>query len=234
MSSSSDVYSRERSQRRVANISRQVVGSSKNDSLDIETVNTGNTKEIYQRDLLQCKEELRRFTEENLCGPILLRLAWHDAGTYDKRVSEWPQCGGANGSIALSDEIKHEANAGLAKGVFYLKRFREKYPNISWADLIQLAGATAIEACGGPVIPMRYGRMDSAISASDGNLPSAMPPFGDGSVNAADHIRNVFYRMGLEDQDIVALSGAHTIGRAFKQRSGVVEFGYVCISSEPV
>jgi hypothetical protein len=32
--------------------------------------------------------------------------------------------------------------------------------------------------------------------------------------------------MGLDDRDIVALSGAHTIGRAFKERSGTVEFGY--------
>lgn len=30
------------------------------------------------------------------------------------------------------------------------------------------------------------------------------------------HLRNVFYRMGFGDQEIVALSGAHTIGRAHK------------------
>ena len=32
--------------------------------------------------------------------------------------------------------------------------------------------------------------------------------------------------MGFDDEDIVALSGAHTLGRAFKERSGVVENGY--------
>lgn len=36
-------------------------------------------------------------------------------------------------------------------------------------------------------------------------LPPAATP--------AQHLRNVFYRMGLNDQEIVALSGAHTLGR---------------------
>lgn len=31
---------------------------------------------------------------------------------------------------------------------------------------------------------------------------------------------------GFDDQEIVALSGAHTIGRAFKERSGTVDNGY--------
>ena len=32
--------------------------------------------------------------------------------------------------------------------------------------------------------------------------------------------------MGFTDEEIVALSGAHTIGRAFKERSGACPFGY--------
>ena len=35
------------------------------------------------------------------------------------------------------------------------------------------------------------------------------------------NILQVFYRMGLNDQEIVALSGAHTLGRAWKDRSGL-------------
>lgn len=34
------------------------------------------------------------------------------------------------------------------------------------------------------------------------------------------HLRNVFYRMGFGDEGIVALSGAHTLGRAHKVRGG--------------
>eukprot|EP00245_Coleochaete_scutata_P002434 TRINITY_DN131_c0_g1_i2.p1 TRINITY_DN131_c0_g1~~TRINITY_DN131_c0_g1_i2.p1 ORF type:complete len:174 (+),score=62.31 TRINITY_DN131_c0_g1_i2:3-524(+) len=64
---------------------------------------------------------------------------------------------------------------------------------------------------------MKYGRVDvsSAEDAvKEGNLPAATPP------SPADHLKAVFYRMGLDDKDIVALSGAHTLGRAYPNRSG--------------
>ncbi len=48
-------------------------------------------------------------------------------------------------------------------------------------------------------------------------------PYPDGAPDAATHLRNVFYRMGLNDQEIVVLSGAHTLGRAYPSRSGFGE-----------
>ncbi len=51
-------------------------------------------------------------------------------------------------------------------------------------------------------------------------MAGAAPPFADGSLTPAEHLRKVFHRMGLSDQEIVALSGAHTLGRAYKNRSG--------------
>ncbi|KAL5559973.1 hypothetical protein UlMin_036184 [Ulmus minor] len=39
-------------------------------------------------------------------------------------------------------------------------------------------------------------------------------------VAGAPDLRDIFYRMGLSDKDIVALSGAHTLGRAHPERSG--------------
>jgi hypothetical protein len=43
------------------------------------------------------------------------------------------------------------------------------------------------------------------------------PPY---SSSSSDDLSQVFYRMGLGDKEIVALSGAHTLGRARTSRSG--------------
>lgn len=90
-----------------------------------------------------------------------------------------------------------------------------------------MASAEAVYLAGGPIIPMRYGRADADAASAEGNLPDALPPFGGGKHKSpAEHLRAVFYRMGLGDREIVALSGAHTVGRAFKERSGTTDNGY--------
>ncbi len=162
-----------------------------------------------------------------------MRLAWHDSGTYDAGIPSWPACGGANGSIRFASELAHGANAGLIKGVtVYLAPIAKRHPSLSYADLLQLASATAIAHAGGPVIPMRYGRVDAPTEAQcpeSGRLPDAAAPFGGttpmAAPDAAGHLRAVFFRMGFNDAEIVALSGAHTIGRAFKERSGTTPHG---------
>jgi L-ascorbate peroxidase len=164
-----------------------------------------------------------------------VRLAWHDSGTYDASIAAWPACGGANGSIRFGVELEHNANAGLIKGVtVYLAPIAKRHPSISYADLLQLASATSVAHAGGPVIPMRYGRVDAPTEAQcpeSGRLPDAAAPFGGdtpmAAPDAATHLRKVFYRMGFNDAEIVALSGAHTIGRAFKERSGTTPHGCV-------
>jgi L-ascorbate peroxidase len=181
-------------------------------------------------------EELIRSKD---CGPILVRLGWHDSGTFDlaNKGKPWPEAGGAIGSIRTEHEINAGPNAGLKKALtLYLKPIKEQIPEVSWADLIQLASATSIEVMGGPKIPMKYGRVDG-VPASPApapfGLPDALPPFGGGPKglkdpqDPAEHLRFVFYKYGMDDKDIVALSGAHTIGRAFKDRSGTVEEGYL-------
>eukprot|EP00929_Paragymnodinium_shiwhaense_P051492 TRINITY_DN25903_c0_g1_i2.p1 TRINITY_DN25903_c0_g1~~TRINITY_DN25903_c0_g1_i2.p1 ORF type:complete len:381 (+),score=65.58 TRINITY_DN25903_c0_g1_i2:65-1144(+) len=200
---------------------------------------TAKPSREWLQQLKDCKEDLRSFIDENNCHPILVRLAWHDSGTYDQRINSFPERGGANGAIRFDPEMTMGANAGLTKAKMYLDTFHEKYPLISWADLIQMASAVAVEVAGGPVVDMKYGRVE-AKSPEDcakpdsregfrGNagLPDAKPPYGCGASTAAEHLRNVFTKkMGFTDQEIVALSGVHTIGRAFKERSGTCPFGY--------
>jgi cytochrome c peroxidase len=66
----------------------------------------------------------------------------------------------------------------------------------------------------GPQIPYRPGRSDRDLSfcTPDGRLPDAS--------KTQDHLRDIFYRMGFNDQEIVALSGAHALGRCHTDRSG--------------
>jgi len=183
------------------------------------------------------KKELFDFVDKMNCNPILVRLAWHDSGTYHKDIKEWPACGGANGSIFYSPEIDRGANNGLSKAVRFLEPFKDDYPLVSWADLIQMASAVSVEHAGGPKIRMRYGRKDvsgpqdcpgetTRGTGANAGLPDAESPYGCGAATPAQHLRNIFYRMGFDDQGIVALSGAHTLGRAFNERSGLVAEGY--------
>jgi len=189
--------------------------------------------------LLKAQSLCKEVIQSKSCGPILVRLAWHDSGTFDKANQDqpWPQAGGAIGSIRTDHEINAGPNAGLKKALnVYLKPIKEKVPEVSWADLIQLASATSIESMGGPKIPMKYGRIDGvppSPAPAPFGLPDALPPFGGGAKgltnpqDPAEHLRFVFYKYGMDDKDIVALSGSHTIGRAFKDRSGTVSEGYL-------
>ena len=101
----------------------------------------------------------------------------------------------------------------------FLEPIKQKHPWISYADLWTLAGVTSLEALGGPKVQWRPGRTDKdpkKVTVKDvppnGRLPDA--------ALGAQHIRDVFYRMGFNDQEIVALSGAHALGRCHTDRSG--------------
>ncbi|KXS19130.1 heme peroxidase [Gonapodya prolifera JEL478] len=156
-------------------------------------------------------------------GPVLVRLAWHASGTYEKKS----KTGGSDGAtMRYAPESTDGANAGLDKARAKLEAVKAKHPWISYADLWTLAGATAIEAMGGPKINWKPGRTDlpapapgvaSAKIPPNGRLPDASKGPG---VNGVDHLRFIFHKMGLDDRDIVALSGAHALGRCHPDRSG--------------
>lgn len=57
----------------------------------------------------------------------------------------------------------------------------------------------------------------SLCSNVENCTPDGRLPDGD---KGADHIRKIFYRMGFNDNEIVALSGAHALGRCHTDRSG--------------
>ncbi|OAY66408.1 putative L-ascorbate peroxidase 8, chloroplastic [Ananas comosus] len=49
---------------------------------------------------------------------------------------------------------------GLVNVLKLIQPIKDKYSGVTYADLFQLASATAIEEAGGPKIPMKYGRVD--------------------------------------------------------------------------
>ncbi|WOO82543.1 Putative heme-binding peroxidase [Vanrija pseudolonga] len=155
--------------------------------------------------------------DDGSIGPVLVRLAWHASGTYSAKEKN----GGSNGAgMRFAPESSDGANAGLEFAREFIDPIHAANPWISYADLWTLAGATAVEAMGGPKIPWKPGRTDfaSEVAATEyrGNIDNRLPDAALG----AQHIRDVFYRMGFNDQEIVALSGAHNLGRCHADRSG--------------
>lgn len=149
----------------------------------------------------------------NVC-PFTIRLAWHASGTYDKDAAE--KCGGSDGAtMRFEPEISDGANAGLGMMQNILRPVKERFPELSYADLWTLGGCQAIKLMGGPDIPFEFGRSDDTDGSNcpmHGRLPDA--------ALGAEHLREVFYRMGFNDKDIVVLSGAHTVGSCHEDRSG--------------
>jgi len=155
-------------------------------------------------------------------GPMLVRLAWHCAGTWDKLAGN----GGSDGAtMRFEPEASHGGNAGLGHARALLEPLKKEFPDVTYADLYIFAGCVAIEAMGGPDLAFRPGRTDAPGPAlpkadkrfsPDGRLPDG---FRD-DIPLEQHVRDIFYRMGFNDQEIVALSGAHCLGRCHTDRSG--------------
>ena len=149
--------------------------------------------------------------DEGSYGPVLVRLAWHASGTFDKSKGDG---GSYKGTMQYKTELGHGANSGLARARDFLASIADNNKWISHGDLYTLSGVVAIQELGGPTIKWRPGRVDAPESETvvEGRLPDASqgPP----------HIRDVFGRMGFNDGEMVALIGAHCLGRCHTKYSG--------------
>ncbi len=168
-------------------------------------------------------------------GPLMIRLAWHSAGTY--RVADG-RGGASDGTIRFAPLNSWPDNGNLDKARRLLWPIKQKYGNqISWADLIVLSGNVALESMGFETFGFAGGRedvwepqmdvfwgpekemLDDQRHAAERNLdnPLAATQMGLIYVNpegpngnpdpllAARDIRTTFGRMAMNDEETVAL-----------------------------
>ncbi|WP_171180594.1 catalase/peroxidase HPI [Ruegeria sp. HKCCD8929] len=178
-------------------------------------------------------------------GGLFIRMAWHSAGTY--RTGDG-RGGGSTGTQRFAPLNSWPDNGNLDKARRLLWPIKQKYGNqISWADLIILAGNCAIESMGGKTAGFSGGRADvwepeediywgaedtwlgdarysgerdleNPLAAVQMGLIYVNPegPNGEPDILASGRdIRDTFGRMGMNDEDTVALvAGGHTFGKA--------------------
>lgn len=190
-------------------------------------------------------------------GGLMIRSAWHSAGTY--RI--WDGRGGSDGGqIRFEPQNSWPDNANLDKARRLLWPIKQKYgDNVSWADLMVLAGNVSLESMGFETLGFAGGRvddweadevywgsetrwLDNADRYKDGKLEKPLAavqmgliyvnPEGPGGnhdpLSAAQDIRMSFGRMGMNDEEIVALvAGGHTLGKAHGAKS------VDCVGVEP-
>jgi catalase-peroxidase len=177
-------------------------------------------------------------------GPLMIRMAWHSAGTY--RIHDG-RGGGSRGTQRFAPLSSWPDNANLDKARRLLWPVKKKYGRkLSWADLMILAGNVALESMGFRTYGFGGGRedvwgpedidwgaeeewlasgryrgereLDKPYAAVQMGLIYVNPEGPDGQPNAlaaAKDIRETFTRMGMTDEETVALiAGGHTFGKS--------------------
>jgi catalase-peroxidase len=176
-------------------------------------------------------------------GGLMIRMAWHSAGTY--RIADGRGGAGA-GQQRFAPLNSWPDNANLDKARRLLWPIKQKYGRkISWADLMVLAGNVALESMGFKTFGFGGGRADvwepeelywgpegtwlgderysgerqlaEPLGAVQMGLIYVNPEGPNGKpdpVAAARDIRETFFRMAMNDEETVALiAGGHTFGK---------------------
>ena len=92
-------------------------------------------------------------------GPFFIRMAWHSAGTYSnhrrsRRLRRWPA------TLRPAQQLARQREPG--EGTRLLWPLKQKYGrNISWADLLILAGTVAMDSMGFETLGFAGGRTDA-------------------------------------------------------------------------
>jgi catalase-peroxidase len=176
-------------------------------------------------------------------GGLMIRMAWHSAGTY--RITDGRGGAGA-GQQRFAPLNSWPDNANLDKARRLLWPIKQKYGRkISWADLMILAGNVALESMGFKTFGFAGGRADvwepeelfwgpegtwlgderysgerqlaEPLGAVQMGLIYVNPEGPNGNPDplaAAKDIRETFYRMAMNDEETVALiAGGHSFGK---------------------
>ncbi len=176
-------------------------------------------------------------------GGLMIRLAWHAAGTY--RITDGRGGAGA-GQQRFAPLNSWPDNANLDKARRLLWPIKQKYGRkISWADLMVLAGNVALESMGFKTFGFAGGRADvwepeelywgpegtwlgderysgerqlhDSLGAVQMGLIYVNPQGPNGNPDplaAAKDIRETFFRMAMNDEETVALiAGGHSFGK---------------------
>jgi catalase-peroxidase len=176
-------------------------------------------------------------------GGLMIRMAWHSAGTY--RIADGRGGAGA-GQQRFAPLNSWPDNANLDKARRLLWPIKQKYGRkLSWADLMILAGNVALESMGFKTFGFGGGRADvwepeelywgpegtwlgderysgerelqNPLGAVQMGLIYVNPQGPNGKpdpVSAARDIRETFHRMAMNDEETVALiAGGHTFGK---------------------